>query len=295
LWQQHAPVGDAYKSNNPGKSAVAKSAAHIHHNSFIMGRRYHGCVEEHGTMTHPAVLVVATVCALASIVRPLAAQSPPDAAARAEAMRFLGSIAVGSSRTPTDVTLDQYLRMLRSVFRRADADGDGVVSAADSTLHVRVQSAADRAMSASEIMVADLNGDGVVTETELRDKMGYDARMSSNALSNPDRPRDAEAEQRIDKRVADIMLADTDKDGRITWSEAIAYFGATPDHRAMSMPEGETISARLLVLAPPGKDFLTLADIIRVGEALFHDIDADHDGIISPGELDAWRKKQARQ
>lgn len=243
-------------------------------------------------MRRPAVLIVAIVCALGSLVRPLAAQSPSDAAARAEAMRFLASIAAGSSRTPASVTLDQYLLMLRSVFRRADANGDGVVSTADSKLHVAIQSAVDRAMYASNVMVADLNGDGVVTEAELRQKMDYDERMSSNALSNPDQPLDAEAVRRINKRVADIMLADTDKDGRITWSEAIAYFGATHDHKPMSMYESQTGSALLLALAPPGKDSITLADIVPVGEALFHEIDADHDGMISPEELEAWRKKQ---
>jgi Ca2+-binding EF-hand superfamily protein len=241
-------------------------------------------------MKYPVIVITATIYAVA-IVRPLVAQSPPNAATQAEATRFL------ALRISTDVTLDRYLQTLRSDFGHADANGDGVVSTADIALHVSVQSAVSRTMYASEVMVADLNGDGVVTEAELREKLGYEERMrhvvASVRHSQPEQPSPAEAERRIEQQVARMMAADADKDGRITWKEAIAYFGATPDRRQMMTFGQETVSALLLALAPPGKDSVTLADVEAAGEALFREIDADHDGTVSPEELAAWRAKQS--
>jgi Ca2+-binding EF-hand superfamily protein len=246
-----------------------------------MQRRHHGNAEERVDMI---CLITAIICALVAIVRPLAAQSPPNTATPAEAAKFL------AFRIGTNVTLDRYLQTLGSDFHRADANGDGVVSTADIALHVAVQSAISRTMYASEVMAADLDGDGVVSEAELRQKLSYDERMShiTAALtpSQPEKPLDEEAERRIEQRVARMMPADADKDGRITWNEAIAYFGATPDHRQIMTFGQEMVSVLLLALAPPGKESVTLGDVEAAGEALFREIDETTTG---RSHLRSWR------
>jgi Ca2+-binding EF-hand superfamily protein len=237
-------------------------------------------------MRYPTVLITVMTCAVA-LVRPMAAQdalSASNAVRQVEAAKFL------SSRISPYVTLDSYLRILRSDFARADANGDGVVSEADITLQTAIVSALSRATSAVEIMVADLDGDGVVTEAELRQKLNYDERVFA-AGAGQERLLNAEGQRRIEQRVARIMAADTDKDGRITYSEAIK---AAPSYGKTRASGEATISGQILALAPAGKDSVALADLEAAGEAFFRVIDTDQNGTVSSEEFVAWHTKQSR-
>ena len=249
-----------------------------------------------------AGLAAGAVCALAALVGPSAAQdpstspgpsaspspaAPPHAPVPAATAQYLITWIVPNG------TLDRYLQQLRTQFRQADADGDGMLSEADIKLHEAAAAANTRGMLSLKIMNADLDGDGVVTEAELRQRLRYDQRAAGVFMPQlpSQQPTAAEADARIEQEVARLMAADTDKDGRITWAEALA-FTKSQSNNAQVSGQGPLVR-RMLALAQPGKDTVALADLETAAEALFREIDADHNGTITSEELNAWRNRES--
>jgi EF hand len=157
------------------------------------------------------------------------------------------------------MTLEMYLRRLRGEFQLADADADGEVSESDAAVHAQFEVANYRSRLLLEIMSNDLNGDGVVTEEEIRRTAQYQRRY---AVAPPGM---LEADI-IESGVRWLMAADTNHDGRITFDEAEAYAVA----RANSVRPNSWRVQQLLMLAPPGKTVVTFADVQTAAEAVFH-------------------------
>src|SRR4029078_7502260 len=65
---------------------------------------------------------------------------------------------------PGGTTLERYLQVFRQDFRRLDADGTGTPAPADIDLHDQMTKASALMPIAMRMFMADLNGDGVVTE-----------------------------------------------------------------------------------------------------------------------------------
>jgi Ca2+-binding EF-hand superfamily protein len=181
-------------------------------------------------------------------------------------------------RLSVNVTLPAYLDLLHRDFRAADTDGDGEISETDDALAVQLARATFRAMFLSELLRADLDGDGVVTEAELRTTLRHDY---IDALGVPG---GSNTEQQIDAMVAHFMAADADHDGRITFDEARTYAGSEPGFQALGAT-GAGDARPLLSFRPQGQAALTLADLDAAAEKLFRDADSDGDGVISADEL----------
>ena len=187
-------------------------------------------------------------------------------------------------------TLDRYLQSLRGEFARADADGNGTVDATDIDFHNAMNSASLRAMTALRIMNADLDGDGVVTENELRQRMSYERRLNAVMSNVGPRPGVPSAAERLEKEIKNFLTADADKDGRITWNEAIEYVKKQPNY-ARTVASGTGSPGRqLLALAPQGKSAIALPELEAAATAFFRSVDADGNGTISLDELDTVRK-----
>ena len=182
---------------------------------------------------------------------------------------------------PGGTTLERYLQVFRQDFRRLDADGNGTLDAADIDLHDQMTKASALMPIAMRMFMADLNGDGVITEDELRRRLQYDQRLTNS----PSATIAANVEQEVRK----FMAADTDHDGRITWDEAIAWLRQQANPAA-TYGMGVTVK-QVLTLAPPGKSSLTLAELEDAATAFFRKVDTDSNGTISLDELETERTR----
>jgi Ca2+-binding EF-hand superfamily protein len=184
------------------------------------------------------------------------------------------------SRLNPKMTLADYLKRMRGEFRMADADANGEISEADGALLAQIQSANFRTMYLVQLLQADLDGDGVVTEDEIRRFLTY-RHHSSGAQPIAGKT----IEQTIEDQIKQIMVADADHDGRITFAEALNYANALPDIGAFA---GSAVH-QLRALAPQGQSTLRLADLEAEAEKLFHEVDANGDGVVSADELQTYR------
>src|SRR5215471_13054084 len=149
-----------------------------------------------------ACFIVALACAQSGFAQaPGAAPSPP---------RLL------SQSLSAGMTLERYLDSLRASFRMGSINGE-TISAADAELHARAGAAFMRSTALMMIMGADLDGDGAVTEDELRQFLRYQRRLDKYAPGT----RGPSMEERIEAEVRKLMEMDTDHDGKITFAEAL--------------------------------------------------------------------------
>jgi len=181
------------------------------------------------------------------------------------------------------------LQNLRQEFSRLDADGDGKLDAADLESHTIMARAMFRNSFAMQIMAADLDGDGFVTADEIRRKLHYDRR--NVAAQTP--PGTPSPEQQIEAQVRKWLQADTDKDGKVTWHEALEAATREPNY-GRSVEQFGSLIRQLQELAPQGKSVVTLADLVAAATAFFRRVDTDNNGTISTEELEAVRQTMSR-
>jgi len=174
------------------------------------------------------------------------------------------------------LTQQRYFESLRREFVKLDADRDGIITPRDVDLHALMQTVVIRNLSVQFVMQYDLDGDGAVTEDEIRRAMNYYLR---SGMSGPDK---------IDGTVRTIMALDTDRDGKVSVTEAGKH--TSPEMRMLGSGGEAERTRRALTLKSGAGGELTRQDYEAAGEALFRKIDADQDGKISQGELDDFRR-----
>lgn len=175
-------------------------------------------------------------------------------------------------------TLERYIDGLRRDFTELDADADGKITQADVDLHVLMEEVMLHAYAAMSVMRFDLDGDGVVTEDEIRRGSRY---YFKSAVNGP--------QSHTEEEVREVMALDADKDGKVSFSEAGKY--RHPEMlRILGMPGVSARARRALALEPGLRRGVALADYTAAGETLFRKIDADHDGTTSRDELAAYRR-----
>jgi len=240
------------------------------------------CILKAASLSVALALIPASALFAQNSSNPAPAQAPAQKPPVASVPPLVSASDYFLNQLNAPMTLSVYLDRLRREFRIADADADGEISEADVPLRVQFVRSAFRASFLAQFMRADLDGDGVVTEDELRRLLTYD-RSSANAALPPGKT----AEEQVESQIRQIMVADADHDGRITFAEVLNYVNSLPnpaaDYAAKSV-------RRLLALAPAGKTVLTLADFEAGAEALFHAVDADGDGTVSSNELLNYRR-----
>ena len=246
-----------------------------------------------------AVMLTAPRLATAQATGPAA---PPPAGATsappsptvpsASAPRSPGVQMLLSTLAP-DMPLDRYVAALRALFSQLDADIDGKLTATDIDLHDAMAASQVRAMSTNGVMRYDLDGDGFVTEDEIRIASRYDARVQLGmATDNRNNGNPLAMLQVIENTVRSIMALDADHDRKVSYVEAMQ-----PRANAPQGQRDNTMSSRVrqaLSLVENAGNELTLSNFLAAGEAAFRNVDADNDGKISQQELvDVWRSPAA--
>ena len=190
---------------------------------------------------------------------------------------------------PPGQPMERYLTSLRNDFAMADADADGRITQRDVDLHTLMEGVQARKHAISMVMGYDLDGDGFVTEDEIRRYMAYNLRTQTGpAAANKSHSVGAQ----IDNTVRTIMALDTDKDGKVGLAEGANYGAPGAERRGMN---GQAARARqLLTIDGVAKESLTSAEFQSAGEALFRQIDTDRDGVVSQQELQEHHTRAAR-
>jgi Ca2+-binding EF-hand superfamily protein len=195
------------------------------------------------------------------------------------------------SRLASGSELGRYLEQLRLDFFQLDADTDGKLTQRDIDLHTLMEAIQVRTMALNFVMRLDLDGDGAVTEDEIRRTMRYEQRAQlALAASPPAGKPPIDAQEQIEKYVRTIMALDTDKDGKVTFSEATKY-GQPGLQRAAGQSGLSARVRQVMTLGTQAAGELSLADYQAAGEALFRKIDSDNDGKVSQQELIDYRRK----
>jgi Ca2+-binding EF-hand superfamily protein len=197
------------------------------------------------------------------------------------------------SRFQIGQTLERYLESLRLDFFQIDADSDGRITQRDIDLHALMEGIQARSLALNMVLRYDLDGDGFVTEDEIRRSLRYELRSQlavTGVNSAGKGPNPAEMlERQIDNNVRSILALDTDKDGKVSVEEAGKF---APAGAQRTLQYGQSARARqVLTLDSSSKGEVTQVDFQAAGEALFRKIDADNDGKISQQELADYRSQ----
>ena len=112
------------------------------------------------------------------------------------------------------MTRDYFLSSLRLEFRLLDANVDGQIGDADREIHRSMAEAAARLSAISDLLVADINADGLITEDELRQFLLYRLQQS-----DPQPNQYAGRRKQIEINIQQFMSADADHDGRLSVHE----------------------------------------------------------------------------
>lgn len=227
-----------------------------------------------------AVLLAITLGPNVALSQQPASQTLPVAVAPGPQLLF-------SQVQPTE-TLDRYLDNLRIDFLQMDADSDGKLTQQDVELHRLMETIQLRMMSLTSVARFDLDGDGAVTEDEIRRVIRYEMRTTQLVPGALKQPAVAGAlEKQIASTVRSVMALDADKDGKVFYSEAAKYSGP-----GLPGEWGQSGRAReAMTLDTESKGHVSLADYQAAGEALFRTIDSNHDGKTSPQELVDYRRQ----
>lgn len=194
------------------------------------------------------------------------------------------------SRLRLELNAAQYAETLRAEFFQLDANADGTLNQSDIDLHDSIEAIQFRFNSASSVMRFDLDGNGAVTEDEIRAVMRYNSRgMLGAAATNPNNAQSfAEAYRQAETTVQTLMASDADKDGKVTYAEAANTPRQSPRPNRDNTSSGRTQQALTLDASSSGA--LTLNDFLVAGEALYRKLDGNGDGTVSQQELvDFWR------
>lgn len=191
-------------------------------------------------------------------------------------------------------TLKGYLQTLRNEVLRLDANRNGAIDAGDADILNAIAGANHRANAALQFMNADFDGDGVVTERELRQKLIYEQRMYAAQNASPQPRRGPSPDERLAQDVRMLMAADADNDGRITWNEAIEFTKKQDGYARATNSSAATTVSQLLPLATDGSTSISIPDIETAASATFAAIDADGNGTISQDEFAEARSQADR-
>ena len=176
------------------------------------------------------------------------------------------------------------------LYLRSDKDGGGV-SLSDYELNDQILASAQRAQRVHQWASLDLDGDGRVTRAEAeRAKLpqAMTALRPQGITADPTRKQIAAI---LDKLVAETMGQDIDGDGAVTLAEVLQ--AGVPNAVQQAAAQRAMTRALLVPLALDrnADGVVSAAEFDTSVVEAFAAIDADGDGMLGPGELEAGRQR----
>jgi Ca2+-binding EF-hand superfamily protein len=190
--------------------------------------------------------------------------------------------------------LARFLGEMRTAFLRHDHDRDSVISAIDRERSRQMLAALERSKLVTPFLRVDLDGDGVVTREEV---LKYETHIARTSLRGEGPQIEARRQQQVSARLAALMVADRNGDGRIDWSEMIAHAKQAVEagqHVNFDPAHFDPAYRVILGFDADGDGKTTLAEFMTAMEKQFDDVDTNSDGVISRGEFDAYWQRIGR-
>lgn len=195
-----------------------------------------------------------------------------------------------SSQLQPGATLEGIITRSNKLFRELDANSDDLISQADADLHIAATRANLRVGHAVQIMRYDLDGDGGVTEQEIRTRQRYD-RRARDEVASQQHLEQANAETELRR----VLAADINKDGRVTWQEAADLWATTPNSANVAKQGTSTNVRDVLAFADKSQGSLNAADFQALLSAAFKAADIDGNGTLSQDELGTLQRRAQEQ
>ena len=180
---------------------------------------------------------------------------------------------------------DARTRML-GLFANSDMDGGGV-SKSDYELHDQLLMAQQRAGVISPWMQRDLDGDGIITRTELEGFYGKQARRPIRSSGVTLTPTEDQVKQMLTKLVGSAMAVDANGDQKVTFGELRAAAAEQANKRQRSGYRANALVP--LTLDTNGNAAVSNEEYIQAVERALGTADADGDGQFSDNEVAALR------
>lgn len=177
------------------------------------------------------------------------------------------------------MAIEQVIAQALQPIRQLDAKGDGL-DAGDIDLREAMNNAEQRAGQASQVLRADLDGDGAVSAAEV------DSLIELQLSRRDTEIEEAGGTKIRNKMTEEYLRYDTDKNGSVTFDE----MRQIPPKSGRRASEFETYRM-LLSLDPSGDGQLTVAEMEEVIRKAFAMIDTDLDGEISRAEFRPYQQK----
>lgn len=170
-------------------------------------------------------------------------------------------------------TFDDFFKLLRQEAQRTDYDGNGL-DAQDLAIGEQAEAARNRASMISQLVILDLDGNGVVTTEEATRATTY-----QYGRRGGDENQEG-LQKQIARSIERVMAQDGNGDGTVTLNEALA--APLPDQQR-NRRTGRAES--LLALDPDSDGRLTMEELKRLAQQAFRAADYDQDGTLSNNEL----------
>lgn len=230
-----------------------------------------------------ARLLLSTAALIAVSVADARAAEPPALTPDEWIITQLPQYGNGTNRR---VTPDDLLKIMRTRFRMTSIDGE-TISPTDADTTWAIGAARARAELVQQILALDLDGDGVVTADEVRK---VKVRIASQDLVGPAGRIAPTREQRdslLASLIEQVMVADTDRDGRITFQEMLAAAGKNVAKRPAERPSDLMLPK---IFGTSSDRPFTFAEVEASVRRAFKSADTDGDGELSVEEIDGAKK-----
>ncbi|MFT3724861.1 MAG: hypothetical protein QM773_14920 [Hyphomonadaceae bacterium] len=199
-----------------------------------------------------------------------------------------------SGKLQPDGQLPAYLQSLRTLFADLDADADGMLSKRDVELHDAIVRAQMRTQAAQPLMRYDIDGDGSVTDSEIRVAVMYEKRSSiATAGARPGASLESISRQ-MENTIAQLSAKDKNGDGKVTYAEA-SKADETELQRRLNSENAMSVRVKTaLTLDATKNGQLELAAWLAAGEALFRRVDRNADDKLAQEEIVGfWQRPSA--
>jgi hypothetical protein len=182
--------------------------------------------------------------------------------------------------------VDQLRQMLRGAFFMSDVDGGGI-STKDYELAETIDKAQQRAGRLSQSLMRDLDGDGVVTRSEIETVLSRQAHQPINANGVMVEPTPEQIKIILNRLVADALRPDANNDGKLTFDEMAAE-PVELGRRAVWYGRQQMVPMGL----DADKDgTVTIQEYDQAIDRIIAELDINKDGLISGDEAANFARK----